>query len=144
MQWNDGSDIHGHVIVALDGDYTDLTHDQFQGYDDWIVAEPVESGGQMDTFLQKVRNLEGSVTTQEVTLDVIPRDSHKLYGWLKATADSRLPVPGQNSNLLLPLSTEILSEYRDQADIPPRRPSGKILSDGCLKSVRYPVHLIHH
>jgi hypothetical protein len=45
MQWNEGPDSHGHVIVALDGEYTDLTLDQFDGYDDWIVAEAIESGG---------------------------------------------------------------------------------------------------
>ncbi|HGM6910042.1 hypothetical protein JY538_09715 [Serratia marcescens] len=46
MQWNDGPDIHGHIIIALDGDYTDLTLDQFPQYDNYIVAESIESGGQ--------------------------------------------------------------------------------------------------
>ncbi|EGI16428.1 conserved hypothetical protein [Escherichia coli M605] len=56
MQWDDGPDRHDHVIVALDGEYTDLTLDQFDGYHDRIVAEPVESGGQNAGFIHKVRN----------------------------------------------------------------------------------------
>ncbi|WP_446909052.1 hypothetical protein [Klebsiella pneumoniae] len=33
IQWNDGPDIHGHVIVVLDWEYIDLMLDQFLGYD---------------------------------------------------------------------------------------------------------------
>jgi hypothetical protein len=65
MPWNEGHDAHGHVIVALDGDYNDLTLDQFPGYDDWIAAEPVESGGQIAAFIQKVRDQGGPLTTRE-------------------------------------------------------------------------------
>ncbi|ENU4520075.1 hypothetical protein ACE4FG_004229 [Salmonella enterica] len=115
MQWDDGPDRHGHVIVALDGEYIDLTLDQFDGYDEWIVAEPVESGGQIAVFIQKVRDQGGTFTTRERTFDGIPDDAGKLYGWLKATADSLLPVPGQGRSLgSMPLlvSTEILPQYR--------------------------------
>ncbi|MGK2696265.1 hypothetical protein [Serratia surfactantfaciens] len=71
MAWIENANMHGHVFVALDGDYIDLTLDQFAGYDDWIVAEPIESGGQIGAFLLKIRRLEGAFTTREVILDVI-------------------------------------------------------------------------
>ncbi|EAA5259340.1 hypothetical protein DP804_23100 [Salmonella enterica subsp. enterica] len=81
------------------------------------MAEPVESGGQIAAFIQKVRDLGGTLTTRKVTLDVIPHEGHKLYGWLKATADSLLAVAGQDSSTssMPPLvSTEILPQYRDR------------------------------
>ncbi|EAN8329523.1 hypothetical protein EOY42_25540 [Salmonella enterica] len=95
MEWRVNAQDYGHVIVALNGDYTDLTLDQFDGYDDWIVAEPVESGGQIAAFIQKVRDLDGTFTTRERTFDGIADDAEKLYGWLKATADSLLPATAQ-------------------------------------------------
>jgi hypothetical protein len=79
------------------------------------VAEPVESGKPLGTFLRKVRRQDGSFTARKLTLDGIPGNGHKLYGWLKATADSLLPVPGQGRALPLRLSMEILTEYRDRA-----------------------------
>ncbi|MEG9672616.1 hypothetical protein V6X57_24585 [Serratia bockelmannii] len=111
----------GHVFVALDGDYIDLTMDQFDGYDDWIVAEPIASGGTLDTFLQKVRRLEGTITTREVTLDVIPGDGHRLYGWLKKTADGLLAAAGQNVKpepLPVLVSRDIHPDYRDLPNTP--------------------------
>ncbi|MGP0867451.1 hypothetical protein ACJ8QD_21680 [Serratia sp. CY76356] len=120
---NDG--MKGHVFVALDGDYIDLTLDQFDEYDDWIVAEPIESGGTLGAFLQKVRRLEGTITTREVTLDVIPGDSHRLYGWLKKTADGLLAAAGQNVKpepLPALVSGEIHPDYRDWS---PAGPSAK-------------------
>lgn len=119
LQWIENGDIHGHVFVALDGDYIDLTLDQFPGHKEWIGAEPVESGGQMGALLQKVRRLEGAITTREVTLDVISGNGHKLYGWLKATADSLLAAAEQemsSSSMPLLVSTEILPEYRDRTE----------------------------
>ncbi|MNB66340.1 hypothetical protein D3C81_169150 [compost metagenome] len=116
MQWDDGPERHGHVIVALDGEYIDLTLDQFDGYDDWIVAEPIESGGQLGSFIQKVRSLGGTFWTRKVTLDVIPGDGHQLYGWLKATADSLLTAEsgnGMSGSQPALVSTEILAEYRN-------------------------------
>lgn len=95
MKWNEGPDAHGHVIVALDGEYIDLTLDQFDGYDDRIVAEPIEYDGQIAAFIRNVRAHGGTLTTRKVTLDVIPYEGHKLYGWLKATADSLLAASGQ-------------------------------------------------
>lgn len=43
-----------HVIAAPDSDYIDLTLDQFLGYHDQIVAEPVESGGQLTADFNRV------------------------------------------------------------------------------------------
>ncbi|MFO3759066.1 hypothetical protein [Klebsiella aerogenes] len=117
MAWTENAGNHGHVIVALDGEYIDLTLDQFDGYDDRIVVEPVESGGQLAGFIQKVRAHGGTLTTRKVTLDVIPYEGHKLYGWLKATADSLLAASGQGrAPYSMPqlVSTEILPQYRDR------------------------------
>ncbi|WP_432735201.1 hypothetical protein [Cronobacter sakazakii] len=115
MQWDDGPDRHGHVIVALDGDYIDLTLDQFPGYHDRIVAEPVESGGQIAAFIQTVRDLGGTFTTRERTFDGIPDQAWKLYAWLKEVADSLLPASGQGRSpggMTQLVSTEILPQYR--------------------------------
>lgn len=125
LQWIENGDIHGHVFVALDGDYIDLTLDQFDEYDDWIVAEPIASGGTLGAFLQKVRRLEGTITTREVTLDVIQGDGHRLYGWLKKTADGLLAAAGQNVKpepLPALVSGEIHPDYRDWS---PAGPSAK-------------------
>ncbi|MFU0872718.1 hypothetical protein [Kluyvera sichuanensis] len=118
-EWNEGSgahsQAHGHVIVALDGDYIDLTLDQFDDYDDWIVAEPIESGRQLGTFMQKVRNQGGTFTTRELTFDGIPDDAYKLYTWLKEVADSLLAASGQGrkpGGMPLLVSTEVLPQYR--------------------------------
>ena len=117
MDWRVNAKDYGHVIVALDGEYIDLTLDQFDGYDDRIVAEPIESGGQLGSFIQKVRSLGGTFWTRKVTLDVIPYEGHKLYGWLKATADSLLAASGQGrapDSMPQLVSTEILPQYRDR------------------------------
>ena len=115
MEWTEKAGNHGHVIVALDGEYIDLTLDQFDGYDDRIVAEPIEYAGQIAGFIQTVRDQGGTLTTRKVTLDVIPYEGHKLYGWLKATADSLLTASGQGrapDSMPLPVSTEIQPQYR--------------------------------
>jgi len=97
MQWDDGPHRHGHVIVALDGEYIDLTLDQLDGYDDRIVAEPVESGRQIAGFIQKVRGQGGTLTTRERTFDGIPDQAWKLYVWLKEVADDLLAASGQDT-----------------------------------------------
>ncbi len=115
MAWTENAGNHRHVIVALDGEYIDLTLDQFDGYDEWVVAEPIESGGQLGTFMQKVRSMGGTFTTRKLTFDGIPDESWKLYAWLKEMANSLLPASGQNrapGGMPLPVSTEILSQYR--------------------------------
>ncbi len=115
MEWRVNAQDYGHVIVALNGDYTDLTLDQFDGYDDWIVAEPIESGGQLGLFIQDVRNLGGSLSTRELTFAGIPDQAWKLYDWLKATADSLLPATAQPWSAPGQLSTEIPAKYHDRA-----------------------------
>ncbi|MGM8330287.1 hypothetical protein ACS6F2_20795 [Enterobacter hormaechei subsp. xiangfangensis] len=95
MEWDDGPDRHGHVIAALDGEYIDLTLDQFPGYRDRIVVEPVESGGQIAGFIQKVRAHGGTLSTRELTFDGIPDQAWKLYAWLKEVADDLLAASGQ-------------------------------------------------
>ncbi|WP_233473712.1 hypothetical protein [Phytobacter diazotrophicus] len=115
MDWRVNAKDYGHVIVAFDGEYIDLTLDQFDGYDDRIVVEPVESGGQIAGFIQNVRAHGGTLTTRKVTLDVIPYEGHKLYGWLKATADSLLAASGQGrapDSMPQLVSTEVLLQYR--------------------------------
>ena len=119
--WTEGSGAHsqdhGHVIVALDGDYIDLTLDQFDGYDDWIVAEPIESGRQLSTFMQEVRNQGGTFTTRELTFDGIPDQAWKLYDWLKNTADRLLAASGhdkKSGGMPQLVSMDILPQYRDK------------------------------
>lgn len=118
MQWDEGPDRHGHVIIALDGDYIDLTLNQFDGYDEWVVAEPIESGGQLGTFMQKVRNQGGTFTTRKRTFDGIPDQACNLYTWLKEVANSQLAASGQGrapDSIPLLVSTEILPQYRSLA-----------------------------
>lgn len=115
MDWRVKTQDYGHVIVALNGDYIDLTLDQFPGYDDWIVAEPIESGGQLGTFLRTIRNRGGTFSTRKLTFDGIPDDALKLYDWLKATADSLLPETALPCSAPKPLSMEIPAKYRDRA-----------------------------
>lgn len=115
MQWNEGPHAQGHVIVALDGEYIDLTLDQFDGYDDWIVAEPVESGGKIAEFMQKVRNQGGTLSTRKLTLDGIPDEAWKLSDWLKEVANGLLSASGQDRTpgSMPPLvSRDILTQYR--------------------------------
>lgn len=115
MAWIENAGYRGHVIVALDGEYIDLTLDQFDGYDDRIVVEPVESGGQIAEFIQKVRAHGGTLSTRERTFDGIPDQAWKLYAWLKEVADDLLAASGQGrapDSMTLPISTEILPQYR--------------------------------
>ncbi|CVG65447.1 hypothetical protein [Serratia marcescens] len=118
MQWNDGPDAHGHVIVALDGEYIDLTLDQFPGYHDRIVAEPIEYGGQIAAFIQNVRAHGGTLSTRELTFDGIPDQAWNLYAWLKEVADDLLAASGQGrapDSMPLLVSTEIPPQYRAAA-----------------------------
>lgn len=115
MEWKVNAKDYGHVIVALDGEYIDLTLDQFDGYNDRIVAEPVESGGQIAGFIQTVRDQGGTLSTRERTFDGIPDQAWKLYAWLKEVADDLLAASGQGrapDSMPLPVSTEILPQYR--------------------------------
>ncbi|HAX4378780.1 TPA: hypothetical protein JZE42_004730, partial [Escherichia coli] len=61
MQWDNGPGRYGHVIADPARDYIDLTLDQFPGYHNRIVAEPVESGGQLAADL----NREPAISTAD-------------------------------------------------------------------------------
>jgi len=114
MEWRVNAQDYGHVIVALDGDYIDLTLDQFDDYDGWVLAEPIESGRQISAFIQKVRSQGGTLSTRERTFDGIPDQACKLYGWLKEVADSLLAGSGHGrapGSMPLLVSTEILPQY---------------------------------
>lgn len=97
MDWRVNAKDYGHVIVALDGEYIDLTLDQFDGYDDRIVAEPIEYGGQIAAFIQNVRAHGGTLSTRELTFDGIPDQAWKLYAWLKEVADDLFAASGQGT-----------------------------------------------
>ncbi|HAL5940605.1 TPA: hypothetical protein H6S84_004185 [Escherichia coli] len=81
------------------------------------MAEPIESGGPLGTFLRTVRNLGGTFSTRKLTLDGIPDQAWKLYAWLKAEADGLLAASEQDrqpGSMPPPVSTDILPQYRDR------------------------------
>lgn len=82
----ENSTVHGHVIVILDGEYTDLTLDQFDEYTDYIPAEPLETGGVLGKLLRKIPQYEGEIETRRINLDRI----QGIYAWLRARADAIL------------------------------------------------------
>jgi len=82
----ENSTVHGHVIVILDGEYIDLTLDQFDEYTDYIPAEPFETGGVLGTLLRKIPQYEGEIETRRINLDRI----EGIYEWLRDRADTIL------------------------------------------------------
>jgi len=74
----ENSTVHAHVIVLLDGEYIDLTLDQFDEYPGYIPYEPVESDGQIGKLLRNIMKHEDPVKTRQVDLD----DGEELYAWL--------------------------------------------------------------
>ncbi|RPH29636.1 hypothetical protein EHN07_05360 [Buttiauxella warmboldiae] len=86
FQEAENSTVHGHVIVLLDGEYTDLTLDQFEEYPDYIPSEPVESGGPLGKLLRNIMKHEDHVQTRQVDLD----GGEELYAWLRDTANEVL------------------------------------------------------
>ncbi|HBY5172603.1 TPA: hypothetical protein NPN70_005447 [Klebsiella quasipneumoniae subsp. similipneumoniae] len=78
--WNENAKLCGHVLVALDEDYIDLTINKFPEHVKWIGVEPIKPDGPLGDLPQKVHSLEGSFTTREVPFDVIPGNGHQLYG----------------------------------------------------------------
>ncbi|HAS1065205.1 TPA: hypothetical protein I3789_004639 [Enterobacter cloacae] len=97
MDWRVNAKDYGHVIVTLDGKYIDLTPDQFDGYHDRIVAEPIEHSGQIAGFIQDVRTHGGTLSTRELTFDGIPDPAWNLYAWLKEVTDDLLAASGQGT-----------------------------------------------
>lgn len=87
----ENSTVHGHVIVILDGEYIDLTIDQFEEYTDYIPAEPLETGGVLGTLLRKIPQYEGKIETRRINLDRL----QGIYAWLRNRADAILKAdPG--------------------------------------------------
>ena len=82
----ENSTVHGHVIVLLDGEYIDLTLDQFDEYPDYIPYEPVESDGQIGKLLRNIMKHEGPSKTRQIDLD----GGEELYARLRDTADEVL------------------------------------------------------
>ncbi|NIH33124.1 hypothetical protein [Hafnia paralvei] len=80
------STVHGHVIVLLDGEYIDLTLDQFEEYPNHIPSEPVESGGPLGKLLRNIMKHEDHVQTRQVNLN----GGEELYVWLRDTANEVL------------------------------------------------------
>lgn len=66
FQEAENSTVHGHVIVLLDGEYIDLTLDQFPEYPEYIPAEAVESGGPLGKLLRNIMKHEDPVKTRRV------------------------------------------------------------------------------
>lgn len=82
----ENSTVHGHVIVILDGQYIDLTLDQFDEYTDYIPAEPLETGGVLGTLLRTIPQYEGEIETRRINLDRL----QGIYAWLRNRADAIL------------------------------------------------------
>lgn len=78
-----GSGVESHVIMALNGEYTDLTLDQFAGHPDWVDAEKIESGGVISSLLRDIQTHGGSIETRHAGIG----NGWDIYRWLKATAD---------------------------------------------------------
>lgn len=153
LAWDEGEVAHGHVFVALDGEYIDLTLDQFDGFDDWVASEPTESGGQVGDLIRKVRALGGTITSRELTLDVVPGHGHQLYDWLKNTADSLKVAEsgnGMSGSLPVLVSTDILPEYRNwspagpsakAAHVPEKKRRPKMTHEGTITECYKPRHV---
>ncbi|MCS4320743.1 hypothetical protein M2407_005117 [Serratia sp. BIGb0234] len=86
-----GSTVHGHVIVALNGDYIDLTLDQFDEYENYVTDEPIGSDAPVDQLLAGIRRYaeeEGAIRTRDINLS----GGEALYEWLRNTANRRAPT----------------------------------------------------
>lgn len=84
-----GSTVLGHVIVALNGDYIDLTLDQFAEYDHYVTDKPIGSDGPLGRLLADIRRYsddDHAIRTLDINLD----GGEKLYDWLRSTADDLL------------------------------------------------------
>lgn len=86
----ENSTVQGHVIVMLDGEYIDLTLDQFEEYPDHIMVEPMESGGVIGTLLRRIAKNEGTIETRPIKLASFTQFGDDMYAWLRDTADQIL------------------------------------------------------
>ncbi|MDI9280145.1 hypothetical protein QMZ65_23280 [Pantoea sp. EABMAA-21] len=82
----ENSTVHSHVIVILDGNYIDLTLDQFKEYDSYVPAEPIESGGVIGSLIHKIQKHEGEISTRPVKIG----DGHTLFRLVSKSADELL------------------------------------------------------
>ncbi|MCH9299917.1 MULTISPECIES: hypothetical protein [Pantoea] len=82
----ENSTVNGHVIVMLDGNYIDLTLDQFEEYAAYIPAEPIESGGIIGSLIHKIQKHEGEISTRPVKIG----DGYGLFSLLSQSADELL------------------------------------------------------
>jgi len=82
----ENSTVNGHVIVMLDGNYIDLTLDQFDEYESYVPAEPIESGGVIGSLLHKIQKHGGKISTRPIKIE----DGHKLFSLLSKSADELL------------------------------------------------------
>ncbi|MBK4114548.1 hypothetical protein JHD93_20610 [Cronobacter sakazakii] len=83
----ENSTVHGHVIVMLDGEYIDLTLDQFEEYPDYILSEPVESQRVIGTLLRRIGEIEGTIETRPIKLSSYNECGEDMYAWLRNKAD---------------------------------------------------------
>lgn len=94
----ENSTVNGHVIVALNGEYIDLTLDQFCEYPHWIIAEKIESVGVLGTLLRKIQEHEGTITTRNINLYANRVPGQKLYNWLRDVADGLMPPEDRDAD----------------------------------------------
>jgi hypothetical protein len=83
----ENSTVHAHVIVMLDGEYIDLTLDQFKEYSNYVVSEPIESGGPIGTLLRRIGEIEGTIKTRPINISSPNAFGEDMYAWLCDTAD---------------------------------------------------------
>ncbi|EKM5066693.1 hypothetical protein RA231_004113 [Cronobacter turicensis] len=86
----ENSPVHAHVIVMLDGEYIDLTLEQFEGYPDYIVSEPIESQEVIGTLLRRIGEVEGPIETRPIKLSSSRERGDDMYVWLRDKADQIL------------------------------------------------------
>lgn len=82
----ESSTVNSHVIVMLDGNYIDLTLDQFEEYSEYVPAEQIESAGVISSLISKILLHEGTIATRPVVIE----KGQKLYEWLSKSADAFL------------------------------------------------------
>lgn len=91
------SSIHAHSIISLDGEYIDITLDQFREHDNRISIEPIECGGKLSQLLKNVLRYGGTISTRAINIKSRYEDGEELYSWLRETANSKLP-PNYHEN----------------------------------------------
>ncbi|MBB6117934.1 hypothetical protein F4826_004914 [Rahnella inusitata] len=113
------SRMESHYIVALDGDYIDLTLDQFSEHDEYVTGEPIESRGTLGRLINKIRYHAGADACSIQTLSVNVWGGKELYAWLSDKADLLLKTDGQSEGgrAIGPLvSMDIQEKYRTAKD----------------------------